>query len=124
MQTKTPLIDSELEQAAFCLFTRTHSPEFRRALCYVVARSLDGSTMKQVNNLVHQLSRSHQYVAEDVKCALAVLKSPFAFDSLAIWTREAGKQSCRYTGNPLCEAWLQEIEQKYPHVAKLLEATH
>lgn len=117
------ILNSETERAAFSLFTKEHSDEFRRVLCYLVAKSAKKS--RQVNTVVMQLSRTHQYSAEDVKSALAVLKSPFAFNSLSIWTRaNDSKQLCQYKGSDVAEAWFKEIETEYPHLKLLASDVH
>lgn len=116
------ILNSEIERSAFALFSCEHSDEYRRILCYVTAKAV--SKTRQVDSVVLELIKKYQYRATDIRNALAVLKSPFAFDSLSIWSKTPNaKQLCCYKGSDLSEAWFKEIETMYPHV-KLVTSTN
>lgn len=116
------IINTELEASALALFSRDLGLEYKRVLCYIVASELPaGGGARQVKTLIHNLRVRYQYNAEDVRCALSVLKSPFAFDSLKMWNVGTDQNLlCSCVIKPKLGQWLGEIEEAYPHVRRMI----
>lgn len=114
-------LDSELEKSAFTLFTRTLDTDYKRALCYVVYHTVKNSNTAQVSRLVHEIHTKYAYDRDDIKAALAVLKSPYAFRAIDLFMDRDRKNRlvrCSTKGNIV--EWLNEVELMYPHVTRMM----
>lgn len=114
-------IDSEIEKSAFALFTRSLDPEYKRALCYMVYRTVEKNKVMQLGRLVHDLSIAYGYNREDLKSCVSVLKSPFAFKAIeSFLSKDKKNQLVRLTPNSEGSVWIKELETKYPHFSRML----
>ncbi|AXG67044.1 hypothetical protein HOU08_gp318 [Dickeya phage vB_DsoM_JA29] len=114
-------LDSELEKSAFTLFPRTLDTEYKRALCYVVFHHVKKSNIAQVSRLVHDIHSKYAYNREDIKAALSVLKSPYAFRAVDMFMdRDQKNRLVRVARDANIAEWLSEVEEKYPHVTCMM----
>lgn len=114
-------IDSELEKSAFTLFPRSLDTEYKRALCYVVYQTIKKSNVMQISRLVHDINVKYAYDRDDIKATVAVLKSPFAFRAVDMFMdREKKNRLVRPARESNIAEWLAEVEQKYPHVIRMM----
>lgn len=114
-------LDSELEKSAFTLFPRTLDTEYKRALCYVVFHTVKRQNTSQVRRIVNELHNKYGYDREDIRAAMAVLKSPFAFRAIDMFMDQDQKNRlvCASRDSNIA-AWLSEVEKEYPHVTCLM----
>ncbi len=114
-------LNSELEKSAFTLFPRTVDLEYKRALCYVVYQHVKKSNVAQVGRLVHDIHAKYAYSREDIKAALSVLKSPYAFRAVDLFMdRDRKNRLVRATRESNILAWIEEVEKMYPHVTRMM----
>lgn len=114
-------LDSELEKSAFTLFPRTLDTEYKRALCYVVFHTVRSQKTSQVRRIVNDIHAKYGYDRDDIRAAMAVLKSPFAFRALDLFMDQDRKNRLVCASRePNIDVWLSEVEKAHPHVTCMM----
>lgn len=120
-----PIVNTDLERSALALFSRPQLDEdYKRTVLYLVYKTVNRNGMMQVSRLLFEVSRDYAINKDDVQSAISALKAPFAFNALAIFVPRADgriNRVCRATPTPVIDNWIAEIEEKYPHISRMLQ---
>lgn len=119
------IINTDIERSALALFSRSQLDEdYKRTVLYLVYKTVNRNGMMQVSRLLFELGQRYELNKEDVKSAISALKSPFAFNALSVFVPRADAKTnrvCRTNSNPAIENWVAEVEQKYPHLSRMMQ---
>ncbi len=119
------IINTDIERFALALFSRPQLDEdYKRTVLYLVYKTVNRNGMMQVNRLLFELSQTYELNKEDVRSAIGALKSPKAFNALSVFVPRAdlkAKRVCRTNSNPAIESWVNEFEERYPHITRMMQ---
>ncbi|WOL24583.1 hypothetical protein fHeYen902_237 [Yersinia phage fHe-Yen9-02] len=118
------MIDSELEKSALVLFARSSADvDYKRAVCYVMYKTLEKSkSARQTRSIINDVAIHYSLNREDLRSAISVLKSPYAFNALRLWLApDKENQLCQLQPTPESSAWISELETAYPHLSLMIQ---